>query len=204
MHWPQMPTSLPGLRPTNRNDLAPLRWAVRSDGQSGYVFVNNYQRLQPLPPKKDVQFQLNLPGGRFVFPAQPFTIPANEFFFWPFNLDLGNGVKLAYATAQPVCNIDDGDVRTIFFAQTPGVPADFAFAAGDHSFAARSGKTHYAAGKFFVRDVKPGHDAAIRIKTEVGLTTPYHSAQRCRFALALERPLARARTGLYDSGGVGH
>jgi beta-galactosidase len=164
----EMPASLPELRPTNRDDLATFRWAVRSDGNSGFVFVNNYQRLQPMPPKKDVQFQLNLAEKKFVFPAQPVTIPANEFFFWPFNFELGSGVKLVYATAQPVCKIDDDGVRTIFFAQTPGVPADFALDAGDHSFAARSGKTSYAGGKFFVRDARPGHDAAIRIKTKSG------------------------------------
>lgn len=164
----EMPASFPALKPTNRNDLATLRWAVRSDGESGYVFVNNYQRLQPLPPKKDVQFQLNLPGGKFVFPAQPVTIPADEFFFWPFNLELGNGVKLVYATAQPVCKIDDGGIRTILFAEIPGVPADFVFDASNHSFVARSGKTHDADGKFYVRDVKSSHDAAIRIKTRSG------------------------------------
>ena len=48
------------------------------------------------------------------------------------------------------------------------MPADFAFGAGDYSFAARSGKTSYADGKFFVRDARPGHDTAIRIKTKSG------------------------------------
>ena len=65
----QMPLSLPDLLPTNKTDLATLRWAVRSDGNSGYVFVNNYQRLQPMPAKTNVQFKLNLPGGELVFPA---------------------------------------------------------------------------------------------------------------------------------------
>jgi beta-galactosidase len=114
------------LRPTNKTDLATLRWAVRSDGHRGFVFVNNYQRLQPMPPQKNVQFKLNLPGGEFVFPSKPVTIPADSFFIWPFNLDLG-GVKLVYATAQPVCRIDNGGVHTFFFAEIPGMPAEFAF-----------------------------------------------------------------------------
>ncbi|MCX6895415.1 MAG: beta-galactosidase [Verrucomicrobia bacterium] len=74
-----MPPTLPDLRPTRKNDFATLRWSVRSDGTSGYVFVNNYQRLQPLPAKADVQFKLNLPGGELVFPQQPVTIPADAF-----------------------------------------------------------------------------------------------------------------------------
>jgi beta-galactosidase len=165
----EMPAAFPELRPTNRDDLATLRWDVRSDGHSGYVFVNNYQRLQPMPAKTNVQFQLNLPGGQFVFPAQPVTVPANEFFFWPFNLNLGGGVKLIYATAQPICRIDGGNnVRTIFFARTPGVPANFVFDASGHSLVVSSGKTNYSDGKFFVRDVQPGHDAAIQVKTKSG------------------------------------
>ena len=118
----QMPTTLPDVRVTNKNDFTTLRWAVRADGNSGYVFVNNYQRLQPLPKKNDVQFKLNLPGGELVFPEKPVTVPADAFFFWPFNLDLG-GAKLIYATAQPICRAGD----TFYFAETPGVKTEFVF-----------------------------------------------------------------------------
>ncbi len=122
----QMPATLPDLRPTNKNDFATLRWAVRSDGDSGYVFVNNYQRLQPLPAKTNVQFKLNLPGGELTIPKQPVTIPAECFFFWPFNMDLGDGVKLIYATAQPICKYIDADhVPTFYFAETPGIVPEF-------------------------------------------------------------------------------
>ena len=118
----QMPPTLPEKRVKDKTDFATLRWVARSDGRSGYVFVNNYQRLQPLPPKCDIQFKLNLPGGKLVFPQQPVTIPADSFFFWPFNLDLG-GAKLLYATAQPICCTGD----TFYFAETPGVKTEFIF-----------------------------------------------------------------------------
>jgi beta-galactosidase len=155
----QMPTTLPDLRPANKTNFTTLRWAMRSDGNSGYVFVNNYQRLQPLPAKKDVQFKLNLPSGEFVFPREPMTIPADGFFFWPFNLDLG-GVKLIYATAQPICKIDDGNVRTIFFAETPGVEAEFVFDPQTVVGRASSRAVFYK--------VKPSHDTAIKLKTKSG------------------------------------
>ena len=127
-----MPATLPDQQPKNKADLSTLRWAVRSDGNQGYVFINNYQRLQPLPAKPVMQFHLRLPGGDLLFPDRPVTIPADTFFFWPFNFDLG-GARLVYATAQPVCKIDDGNIRTIFFAEITGVPAEFALAgeAGD-------------------------------------------------------------------------
>ncbi len=148
----QMPATLPDVRVTSKNDFTTLRWSVRSDGNSGYVFVNNYQRLQPLPAKKDVQFKLSLPGGEFVFPQKPVTIPADSFFFWPFNLDLGVA-KLIYATAQPICRAGD----TFYFAETPGVNAEFVF----------DGKT-LAAGKSEFKNLKPSRHPAIKLETKSG------------------------------------
>jgi beta-galactosidase len=150
----QMPPTLPELRPTNRNDLATLRWSVRSDGRSGYVFVNNYQRLQPLPAKKDVQFKLALPGGEQVFPQKPVTIPADSFFYWPFNLDAG-GATLIYATAQPICRVGN----TFYFAETPGVPSEFAF--DSQTLAGSSSRRS-------VFNVKPSRKPAIKLQTKSG------------------------------------
>ena len=159
----QMPTTLPASRPANKDDLDTLRWAVRSDGTSGYVFVNNYQRLQPMPAKTNVQFKLNLPGGTLVFPSHPMTIPADAFFFWPFNIDLG-GARLDYATAQPICQIQSGGVRTVFFAQIPGVETEFAFE-GDQwpagSIDAMSGQFAAENGLVIIRNVKPSRAGAM-------------------------------------------
>jgi len=151
----QMPATLPALRPKDKTDLATLRWAVRSDGAAGYVFVNNYQRLQPLPAKPDVQFNLNLAGREFVFPARPVTVPADGFFFWPFNLDLG-GAKLVYATAQPVCRAGD----TFYFAETPGVKAEFVF---DGSRLAGG-----ASPRAVFDNLQPGRNPAVKLTTKAG------------------------------------
>ncbi|MDR3458040.1 MAG: beta-galactosidase [Verrucomicrobiae bacterium] len=147
----QMPLTLPEVLVAGKNDFSTLRWAVRSDGNCGYVFVNNYQRLQPLAEKKDVQFKLALPGGVLVFPQQPVTVPADAFFFWPFNLDLG-GAKLVYATAQPVCRVGD----TFYFAETPGVKTEFVF------------DPQTVAGQSAFSGVKPGRKAAFTVKARTG------------------------------------
>jgi hypothetical protein len=152
----QMPVTLPDQRVTSKTDFTTLRWAVRSDGNSGFVFVNNYQRLQPLPAKTDAQFKLNLPGGELVFPVQPVTIPADEFFFWPFNLDLG-GAKLIYATAQPVCKNSDGNVQTFYFAETPGVMSEFAF-----------DPQTLASPQAVFEKVKPSRKPAIKLQSKSG------------------------------------
>lgn len=117
-----MPAFIPTDRVKDKTDTETLRWSVRTDGNRGYVFVNNYQRLQPMGAKANVQFKLNLPGGELLIPRKPGTIPADSFFYLPFNMDL-NGAKLTYATAQPICRQGD----SFFFAEIPGVPAEFVF-----------------------------------------------------------------------------
>jgi len=150
-----MPAHLPAARPTGRDDAATLRWAVRSDGHAGFVFVNNYQRLLPMPAKPGVQFELKLDGGVLRLPEQPGVVPADGSFFWPFNLDLG-GARLVYATAQPVCQVDDEATHYVVFAQIPGMPAEFVFdQAGIHLDGAR-GEVADSGGRLRGRRVAPG------------------------------------------------
>ncbi len=157
-----MNVAVPDQRPKGKDDVETLRWCVRSDGRSGFVFVNNYERLKTLPPKTDMQFAVKFPSTSLTFPEQPITVPSNSRFFWPFNFDLGKGVKLAWATAQPVCAIDDGDVRTLFFAKTQDVPAEFAFDS-DSGLKTFSGALTRSGGRAIVRRVKPGTSAAMRL-----------------------------------------
>ncbi len=147
----RMPTFLPDARPGPNGDTSTLRWAVRSDGSSGYVFVNNYERSREMPAKRSVQFTLRLPSGPLTLPQAPFDVAADSMFFWPFNLGLGHGVRLRFATAQPVCAVEDAGVRTVFFAQTPGVPATFA-----------------VEGEAGVRTASPGRGPAFRVSGEDG------------------------------------
>jgi beta-galactosidase len=148
----RMSPAMPDVRPGPKGDTSTLRWAVRSDGASGYVFVNNYERSLEMPAKPGVQFRIGLQSGTATFPASPVEIPAGSIFFWPFNLDLGHGVVLGYATAEPVCAVDDAGGRTVFFAETPGVPSRFA-----------------VAGEAAVRFASPGHAAAFRVAGTDGM-----------------------------------
>ncbi|HEX2855610.1 MAG TPA: beta-galactosidase [Opitutaceae bacterium] len=121
-------TFLPEQRPSGKDDVTTLRWSARSDGRSGFVFVNNYERLKNLPAKEGVQFTVKLADGSAVtFPEKPVTVAAAARFIWPFNLDFARDATLAWATAQPVSISDEAGVRTVYFAETPGVPAEFCF-----------------------------------------------------------------------------
>lgn len=94
-------TAVPDIMPSGYNDTATIRWAVRSNGTFGILFVSNYQRLTPMPAKSNVQFELvsSDKSTLLTLPAEPFTLAADTWFYWPFNLPLGP-LPLAYATAQ--------------------------------------------------------------------------------------------------------
>ncbi len=153
--------ALPAQRPAGKDDLDTLRWSARSDGARGFIFVNNHERGRTLPPKADVRFTL-APLG-LTFPSQPVEVPTGAAFIWPFNLDLGSGVTLAHATAQPVTTIADGDTQVYFFAATPGIPTEFAFA--EDNIASTTGEPVRDAGRLLFRDVQPDRDIALRIRT---------------------------------------
>lgn len=125
-----LPAFFPEAKPAGGADLETVRWSVRSDGNQGFVFVNNHQRGDTVPGKDGVQFHLDLPSGPLVFPSAPVTVASGARFVWAFNLDLGAGIRLRHASAQPLCHIDDKDAATVFFAATPGVPTEFVFADG--------------------------------------------------------------------------
>ena len=140
-----MPAVMPDVQPVGKADVSTLRWSVRSGGDGGFIFVNNHQRAANLPAHEGVQFSIKTANGTAVVPAQPITIPADAQFVWPYRLDLGHGVRLESATAQPICLINEENQRTFFFAETPGIPANFTFSNGSR------------------QTLKPGHDIAFKI-----------------------------------------
>ncbi len=88
-----------------------LRWAVRESigdsERSGFIFINNYERLQPISTKKNVRLDacgVQLPK---------LTIPAGTICIFPVNID---GIR--YATAQLIAKRDG----KIYMEQIKGVP----------------------------------------------------------------------------------
>ena len=102
----EMEASFPAPQDVKKGDDSSLRWAVRSKGNSGFIFVNNYERLQKLSAKGHVQLEtcgVKLPK---------FTIPSGCMAVFPINVD---GIR--YATAQLVAKRDG----KIYLMQIPGI-----------------------------------------------------------------------------------
>lgn len=106
-----MDATFPCPQDIKKGDDSHLRWSYRSQGDSGFVFINNYERLQNLTAKKNVQF--GVLGVKF--PSKPITIPAGTSCIFPVNID---GIK--YATAQIIAKRDG----KIYMEQVEGVPTE--------------------------------------------------------------------------------
>lgn len=108
-----MEASFPAEQSLEKGDDRRLRWAYRSAGDSGFVFVNNYERLANLSAKRGVQFDVC--GVRF--PSSPIAIPAGSTCIFPVNID-----GMRYATAQIVARRDG----KVYLEQIPGIATEIA------------------------------------------------------------------------------
>jgi hypothetical protein len=162
-----MPPYYPSGGPAGKSDAEFLRFSVRSDGNRGYIFVNNYQRHLSMPAKPQTRFEIKLPSGTQQVPSQNITVPADSSFFWPFNMPLG-AATLVHATAQPLCRIQEGQTQYSFFSQTAGVPAEFVIDPKGGAVEAPAGTVSQQEGRTVVRDVKPGLGAALTIRASDG------------------------------------
>jgi len=160
----------PSTRPSGLADRSVLRAAARFDGQRGFLFVNNHVRELAMPERPATQFEIRLPGKTLFVPASPIAIPADSYFIWPVNLDL-DGISLTYATAQPVLRVRSGKDAYVFFAAIPGIPAEFAFPAGNQaSLLVEQGSPAQENGLLRVCNVAPGLRSAITLHGKQGAT----------------------------------
>ena len=110
-----MEASFPSAQDLKRGEDSSLRWAVRTDGKSGFIFVNNYERFCQLSAKKDVQLEacgVTLPK---------LTIPTGAMAIFPVNVE-----GMRYATAQLVARRDG----KIYLMQVGGIPVTISMADG--------------------------------------------------------------------------
>ncbi|MDE6638584.1 MAG: beta-galactosidase [Muribaculaceae bacterium] len=108
-----MEAMFPAPQDIAKGDDSTLRYSYRTDGKSGFVFINNYERLQNITAKKGIRFDL----CGVEFPSKPITIPAGTTCIFPVNID---GIR--YATAQLIAKRDG----KIFLEQIPGIPTEIA------------------------------------------------------------------------------
>jgi beta-galactosidase len=115
-----MPSTLPDQVPAGVEDSETLRWALRSDGRSGFVFITWHQPHVQLPDYPGAQFSLTLGEDLVTFPDTPLSIPAGTIASWPVNLEVG-GVLLNWATASALTVLGPGTSPTLVLAAEAGI-----------------------------------------------------------------------------------
>lgn len=128
-HLAPMPSTLPDRMPAGIEDSGTLRWALRSDGDSGFVFITWHQPHVPLPDYDEAQFRLALAKETLTFPLALFTIPSGTIARWPVNLDIG-GVRLRWATASAMTLLGTDTAPVLVLAAETGIETQLCFPKG--------------------------------------------------------------------------
>jgi hypothetical protein len=164
-----MESVLPERQPAGQHDGDTLRWAVRTDGTSGFLFVTNHQPHEPLPDHPDTAFTVDFPDApALTLPSAPVTVPSGVYFCWPLRLDVA-GLRLEWATAQPVCTVEAGGRTVLVLAATDGIAPELALDADTvASVATPSGEVTPVAGRILVSGVRPGTDALVEVDAADG------------------------------------
>src|SRR5208283_2107233 len=83
-----MTVHAPAVEPRNSADLSVPRVAVRSRGDAGFIFFNNYVRGAQMPVRRAAQFQIRLPDcdgkseNTLSIPRHPIDLPSGAYFIW--------------------------------------------------------------------------------------------------------------------------
>ncbi|NLO84365.1 MAG: beta-galactosidase [Clostridiales bacterium] len=115
-----MPAYLLSDKKADPSNLEDLRMSIRHDGRSGYVFINNHQRLYEMAAHPSTQIDIQLDCETITVSIPP--IKNDDFFFMPFHFPLRHG-RLLTAHATPLCrlNAENTDEKWALYAQ--GEPA---------------------------------------------------------------------------------
>lgn len=116
--------SLQTVLPEDASHIAPkdsqtLRYAVRTDGKRGFLFINNYQDHFDMPDRKDEEVTLLLDDEVLTWKI---SIASEENAILPFHFDM-DGIDLVQASAQVVTKICD----TYVFMVPDGMDGRFVF-----------------------------------------------------------------------------
>jgi hypothetical protein len=152
-----LPDGADAIRPT---DIDTLRYSVRVKGDSGFLFLNNFQDHVENHDIKGVRFELELPGGELSMPRKGFVLKKDAATILPFNMSLGS-VLLKYATAQLLTKVDGCEGSHYFFFAPDGIRPEYAFDNGTVSDIEVSGGRVEKAGEITYVKSKGGKGPVI-------------------------------------------
>jgi len=104
-----------------------LRYAVRSYGKSGFVFIENFQDHIDMKAIRDVNIKVETDNESIAFPLKgTMNMPVATGAIFPFNLRL-NGVTVKSATIQPLTVLKKNNVEYYVFSTVKGIVPEIVF-----------------------------------------------------------------------------
>ncbi|KAF0093562.1 MAG: glycoside hydrolase family protein [Puniceicoccaceae bacterium 5H] len=118
-----LPESNAALEPQSTSQ---LRFAARTDGESGFIFLHNFQDHLDLPDLHDQSLEVTLQGKTIRIPDEGgFDVPEGTWAVLPVNFPVGP-YTLRYATVQPLLRLAGERPRYVFVAH-PGMDPELVF-----------------------------------------------------------------------------
>lgn len=116
-----LPETNAAIKPEDKET---LRYSVRSNGTSGFVFLNNFQDHDERIDQSVDKLNIKLKNETINFPA--FTLRKGVSAILPFNLLVGN-LLLKYATVQPLAITQTNGKTHYFFYAHEGISPEYVF-----------------------------------------------------------------------------
>jgi Glycosyl hydrolases family 35/Beta-galactosidase, domain 2 len=108
-------------------DVETLRYAVRINDESGYIFINNYQDHLDSPDKENFAFELELDNEKLRVPSKDgLSLASDVSCMLPFNLKM-ESILLKYATTQLITEVEKDKEKSYFFYMPTGMKPEYCF-----------------------------------------------------------------------------
>jgi hypothetical protein len=131
----ELPSCLPQIVPADVGDRTTPRWAVRSDGDKGYLFIAWHQPHEQLDPLSGVQFEIATPaaegsaGDTITVPSRPATVVPGTLACWPLFQEYG-GIVIEWITATPVTLLAADGVPVLVLIADGSLPVELRLSPG--------------------------------------------------------------------------
>lgn len=122
--YPVLPATNDSIKAENTKT---LRYAVRSDGDKGYLFMHNFQDHVVMNDLQDLKISISTKTGTITFPETgTFTLKAGSSAIFPFNTNFDN-VPVHMATVQPFCRFTNKGKKYNVLTTIDGIAPEIVF-----------------------------------------------------------------------------
>lgn len=113
-----MQVHLPAENPLKQDDLENYRISVRDNGESGYVFINNYQRSYEMAEHNDISIEVSIGNENITFPA--IDIKDRDYYYFPVNMKIGDSAIIKKSLLSPLLKLNNDKITYIFYDNGKG------------------------------------------------------------------------------------